>query len=145
MIGPPRWVDSYISIPFEHAGRTHAGCDCWGLVRLVLQEQASLKIEEYAGMSGLTVLRTALAIRRAMSSETWRPTTAVEPFVCVPMLAGEVVGKKPVLLEMHVGIIVGGFWVLHTEEASGAVCSRLHDDDIRGRLRRPFRKHRDLP
>ncbi len=33
------WVADYIGIPFAVGGRTRAGCDCYGLLRLVIGER----------------------------------------------------------------------------------------------------------
>jgi len=39
----PYWAGHYIGLHFREHGRTVAGADCWGLVRLVLQEQFTAK------------------------------------------------------------------------------------------------------
>ena len=33
-----QWVNEYVGIPFIMKGRSRAGADCWGLVRIVLAE-----------------------------------------------------------------------------------------------------------
>lgn len=48
MIAVPEWVTQYVGIPFADKGRTRAGCDCWGLVRLVLAEQFGIELPDYA-------------------------------------------------------------------------------------------------
>ena len=37
-----RWVNKYVGIPFKSGGRTSDGCDCYGLVRMVLKNEYSL-------------------------------------------------------------------------------------------------------
>jgi len=44
----PKWCAQYVGIPFVDKGRTRAGCDCWGLVRLVLAEQFGIALPDYA-------------------------------------------------------------------------------------------------
>lgn len=46
---PPAWCADYIGVPFLERGRDRAGCDCWGLVRLVLAERFGVAVPSYAG------------------------------------------------------------------------------------------------
>lgn len=38
------WAEPYLGIPWVLNGEDRTGCDCWGLVRLVLAEQRGLRI-----------------------------------------------------------------------------------------------------
>lgn len=35
----PRWVSSYVGIPFAESGASISGADCYGLVSMILEEQ----------------------------------------------------------------------------------------------------------
>lgn len=48
MSAVPAWVAAYVGLPFADKGRTYAGCDCWGLVRLVLAEQFGIALPDYS-------------------------------------------------------------------------------------------------
>jgi cell wall-associated NlpC family hydrolase len=44
----PGWVEQYIGIEFRDLGRDRDGCDCWGLVRLVILKQARVELPSLA-------------------------------------------------------------------------------------------------
>lgn len=44
----PAWVSNYLDLPFAEKGRTRAGLDCYGLVRLVFAEQRGVSLPSYA-------------------------------------------------------------------------------------------------
>src|SRR5436190_10661954 len=71
---PPRansgaWADGYMRSPFRHRGRDREGCDCFGLVRLVLAEQAGIILP----LNDLIDPQDGLAVSEAVEEEaaTW--------------------------------------------------------------------------
>ena len=43
------WASAYVGIPYRFAGRDRSGCDCWGLVRLVLAERFGVPLQSFVG------------------------------------------------------------------------------------------------
>lgn len=41
------WVAQYLNLPFVDKGRTRQGVDCYGLVRLIYQEQLNIELPSY--------------------------------------------------------------------------------------------------
>ncbi len=48
---PADWYDQYIGLPFREGGRECAGLDCYGLLRLVINERFGGDIPEYEGIA----------------------------------------------------------------------------------------------
>ena len=42
-----KWAAQYLNIPFRPKGRTREGVDCYGLVRLIYQEQLNIELPSY--------------------------------------------------------------------------------------------------
>lgn len=109
------WSNKYIGIPFAEEGRGFAGCDCAGLVDLVLREEKGVQVTrfgyEYArldfkGKKGLRELETAL--RKHLLAEWPKAVSEPRPFDAVIFALDGI--------ECHVGIYVGGGQFLHVEK-----------------------------
>ncbi len=133
-----RELTPYMMIPFADGGRDHSGCDCWGLVRLIYREQLGVELPSYGDISAKALLKVARAIK-GNSDEGWVPTTTTTSALYDVVLMKSA-GFKTVC---HVGIVVAGDQVLHTEEGVGPMIVPFDHADIRERLF-GLRRHKSL-
>jgi len=108
----PGWADRYVGIPFLDNGRSLAGCDCWGLVRLVLREQFGLDLPSYVGGYASANEReeaSALIAGRIPADGWWRvPDQQARP--------GDGVVLRIMNQPWHVGLMVTPSDFLHVFE-----------------------------
>lgn len=116
------WAADYLRIPFRDKGRTRAGCDCWGLVRLVYAEQLGRDLPEFEGV----LPDDADAVPAAIASQKsiWHEVSFDErrEFDVVVMKARLVVDGKALSPEMHVGVVTPDLKILHTQLPFGVAC-----------------------
>jgi cell wall-associated NlpC family hydrolase len=107
--------DAYVGIPYADRGRTRAGCDCYGLLRLVLGELGRVDLPSFAGDYVTSADRVALASLIAGEIAPWQPVALGEeqPFDGVLLRVGRSLS--------HIGLVVTPGRMLHVSEG-GASC-----------------------
>ena len=122
------WVKKYIGIPFISNGRTRDGCDCYGLVRLVLQNEYGIVLPELSDD-----YTNALNLK-----ETTRLFTEKLPVLTVEQVAEPEERAVVIITEheqpSHIGIVAGNGYILHTGVRTGAVCQRASHPGLFGRV-----------
>jgi cell wall-associated NlpC family hydrolase len=123
-----KWVKKYIGIPFVSNGRTIGGCDCYGLVRLVLRNEYGVKLPELSDnyADALNVRETARLFAEQL------PVLAGEKIATAQEKAVVVITEHGVAA--HIGIVAGGGYILHTGIKTGSVCQRETHPGLRGRI-----------
>ncbi|MBL1148205.1 MAG: phage tail protein [Pseudomonadota bacterium] len=106
----PYWAGHYIGLPFREHGRSIAGTDCWGLVRLVLQEQFAAVLPSYAADYQTTGNATELGKLIGQEAEKWIAISAGQEKL------GDVIVLRMRGAPMHVGLVLGDGRMLHIEK-----------------------------
>ena len=115
------WAGKYLAVPWLDRGRTLSGCDCWGLVRLVLHEEAGRELPDYADLYRSTDDTAGL---ERLFLDRW-------PLEGVEQVVGEPREFDIVLLRIagqgcHVGVSLGDGRFLHvTPGSTGPTVERL--------------------
>lgn len=120
------WVNKYIGIPFVSGGRDNTGCDCYGLIRLILSQEYNIGLPEFVGdyTNALDVTQT-------------------KKLFCdmIPVLTGEKIDypeeASVALIRSHgclchVALYAGEDYIIHCRRDIGAVCERLSSPRITG-------------
>lgn len=118
----------YVGIPNRAHGRDRSGVDCWGLVRLVFQEERGIRLPSYVGQCPALDEREDLA--RLITSERdvgpWREVDRAQPFDVLLFRVGA--------HETHVGLAVDAKNMLHSFGGAGSVIERMDGPRWRKRL-----------
>lgn len=129
MAQPPAWTAKYIGIPFVDLGRDINGCDCWGLVRLIMFDECGIHLPSLHTqyLSEKSYVRVSEEINNQKKHECW---THVEEgrqqtFDVVEMSCPIKVGGAWSFPPLHVGILASPTWVIHTERSTGSRLSYL--------------------
>jgi len=127
------WVKKYIGIPFVSNGRTMKGCDCYGLIRLVLHNEYGIELPELSNdySSALNVTETSKLFAE------YRPVIAAEKLDKPEERALVVITEHG--FPAHVGITAGSGFVLHTGMKTGSVCQRESHPCLRSRIEGYYR------
>jgi cell wall-associated NlpC family hydrolase len=122
------WVKKYIGIPFVSNGRTFAGCDCYGLVRLVLQAEYGVTLPLLSGdyTDALNRRETERLFAEQLPVLTGERIPGPEEQAVAVITSG----GQP----CHLGIVSGGGSILHAGEKTGSVCQRITHPALRGRI-----------
>lgn len=141
----PDWVQQYIGLPYRDRGRTRAGLDCFGLVRLVLAEQADIELPEYS-MAPMDAADRARTFADEACSGVWQPVR-VDGARCFDVARCKVMHRdgaavRPVL--SHVGIYVAPGLVLHIEDGTRSVIVRADRGERFARRIADVWRHRGL-
>ncbi len=119
---------AYIEIPFVNKGRTMEGCDCWGLVRLVYENEFKIPLLSFVGAyesanEGSVVKEVVLA-GKALLDVKEKPHPEYGDIVVFNMRGNP----------CHVGVYIGSNKVLHVLSGSDSVCERLNSPRLKGRV-----------
>jgi cell wall-associated NlpC family hydrolase len=109
------------------------GCDCYGLVRLVLHNEYGIDLPELSDdyEDALNLAETA----RLFAEK--RPVLAAEKLPGPRERAVALITERGV--PAHVGMAAGGGYVLHTGVKTGSVCQRETHPGLRGRIEGYYR------
>lgn len=121
------WADQYVGLPFLKGGRDRAGLDCYGLVRLVLAEQAGVLLDRFDDVIDVSEagrVRGYVQGFRSVAVAAAAPLDMVivnEPVQC----AGRWV-RAPI----HIGVIAAPGLLLHINKNTLSRVDRISGMDI---------------
>lgn len=125
------WSDDFVGIPYADRGRTRAGADCWGLVRLVHEEVFGNRLPSFVDQYETASDRERLDDLIARHREGWARADLEQP--------GDVALFRILGHPSHVGVITHPGYMLHVREGQAAVVERITAPQWAGRLEGIYR------
>ena len=129
-----RWLDKYLHIPFVDRGRDEAGCDCWGLVCLVLKD-AGVDVPTFEQTSFVDGEGVCRHIDEEIGEGCWDIVDGPPKIFDVAIMLGRTITSNgPVLLPCHIGIVPADNKLLHTERGKNSVLIDLNNPTVKNRI-----------
>jgi cell wall-associated NlpC family hydrolase len=145
---PPSWAARYIGIPFARRGYSREGLNCWGLVRLIMMEQAGVVLPTYLERYETMDRREWPHISSEMEKDLPEWT-----LVAAKADNGLLYHRPPHMFDvvlmsvngrpLHVGIVVAKGAMIHVEEGISSMKESYTEGAWRHRVLGLYR-HREL-
>jgi cell wall-associated NlpC family hydrolase len=120
------WVKKYVGIPFVSGGRTMQGCDCWGLVRLVLHDEYGYDLPSLDADYSDALDRSSIS----PCFEKYAPLILGEKIDCPKESSVAIIRSGK--LATHIALYAGDGYILHARRRCGSVCERLSSPALTG-------------
>lgn len=120
------WYNDYVGIPFLDKGRTKAGSDCWGIVRLIYDEQFNIKLPSFADADYDYTDDSRVEELFASNREGWEVTDNPKP--------GSIVLFRILGREAHVGVYIGDDKFIHSRDKFSSAIENLSSTKWRLRI-----------
>lgn len=134
------WTNRYVGIPFAEVGSSRDGCNCWGLVRMVLADECLIEgLPYYAEISAKDTAATARQMNRDRHLPTWTTVTEPRAFDVALMYAMH----SGIRIIGHVGIMSSPTHVLHVWRATAAIHMPISHHRVRPKII-SFHRHESL-
>jgi cell wall-associated NlpC family hydrolase len=125
------WVNQYIGLPYEAKGRSKDAVDCWGLVRLVLQEQKGFILPSFTDLYDDPDNHAEVTKALSIGVVDWGEVDDPEPFdVVILRLMGE---------PWHCSLYLGDGIMLHTMRGHMSAIEKLDSVKWRNRIEGYYR------
>ena len=113
------WAREYVGIPFRVGGRDRGGCDCWGLVRLVIGERRGVWLPslgaEYETINDRERIEALVGTTKPLVAAERLP--GPEPFAVVVL---RILGRP-----VHVGLVLDREHFIHVWSRRAACVERF--------------------
>ena len=130
-------ISKYLDTPFLEHGRTFAGCDCWGLVRLFYFCEYNILLPDLQGYKN-TRDYPALAglVENEQSSGEWFRVKQERPSDIVLFSIGGYL--------CHVGVVMSNKKMMHSFEANETACLERYNNMRWEKRIHGFYRHKQL-
>lgn len=133
------WSCKYIGLPYRQGGRGPDGFDCWGILRLIYQNELGIPLPELPGISAETALHIHGETRKQLVEAEWEEIDRPADLCAVGMSQKEAVHHVGVWASADRGKII------HCWKSSAVVADTLERIRLKGFLGIHFYKHRLWP
>lgn len=121
--------NKYIGLPFEEKGRGPSAYDCWGLLRLVFDQEFGIRLpsftEDYVSVEDSKHISSLIA---GNINDEWAEISFGDEETGDGILMTQ--GGIP----RHVGVVVSPGFVLHTERKTGSIIEPYNSSKLRPRV-----------
>lgn len=134
---PPSWIQKYVGLKFGDKGRGPDVFDCWGLVRWIYMNEFDVVLPDYMG--GYSTVTDDAAVERSVLSGINDGWSRVDNPVDGDVVLFNIYGKP-----VHVGMVAGQDYFLHSPEDDFSRRERLSDRMWKNRVEGFYRHDRLL-
>ena len=134
--------DEYLSIPYKPLGTTRSGCDCWGLVRLILSEKFNIELPKQTDLIK-KAMRTGQVGDHNLWANGWKilpdwRQTETSDILRIKSIHLFDDGHEE-LVSNHIGVVINKNKVMHTGQRTGVVVDKMDTEFFRWRIVRGYR------